>query len=85
MPFGCRGRFKVSEDVSEDVSGVDAEVGVDEDVVVEDAEEVAEEFESEELPVGDGAESLVDVVETCKAFRGALIARRWGNSDILPT
>jgi len=76
VPFGCRDRFEVSEDVS----GVDAEVGLDEDVVVEDAEEVAE-----ELPVGDGAESLVDVVETCKAFRGALIARRWGNSDILPT
>jgi len=82
VPFGCRDRFEVSEDVS----GVDAEVGVDEDVVVEDAEEVAEaeEFESQELPVGD-AESLVDVVETCKAFRGVLIARRWGNSDILPT
>ena len=84
MPFGCRDRFEVSEDVSEDVSVVDAEVGMDEDVVVEDAEEVAEEFESEESPVGD-VESLVDVVETCKAFRGALIARRWGNSDILPT
>ena len=80
MPFGCRDRFEVSEDVS----GADAEVGLDEDVVVEDAEEVAEEFESEESPVGD-VESLVDVVETCKAFRGALIARRWGNSDILPT